>query len=134
MLYRIIVVDDNEDAADTLHAIFALLGHAVRVFYSPEVALAECELFHPHVVVSDLGMPEMTGYELAAAIRKTKGGSDIVLIALSGWGDENARSLSKAAGFDSHLVKPTLPERVLEIVDLHRRNADRSTAVDDCDQ
>lgn len=66
-------------------------------------------------------MPKMTGYELAAAIRKTQGGQDIILIALSGWGDADSRSKSSAAGFDAHLVKPPLPERVLELVDVLRR-------------
>jgi PAS domain S-box-containing protein len=105
---RILIVDDNEDAADALAMILKLEGHEIRTAYSAEFALAELPAFLPHVALLDIGLPGMTGYELARRMRAAAGGSSLRLIAVSGYGQAEDRARSHAAGFDAHLVKPVL--------------------------
>jgi CheY-like chemotaxis protein len=104
---RILIVDDNVDAADALAMILQLEGHETRAAYSAEFALAELPAFLPHVALLDIGLPGMTGYELAQRMREASG-SSLRLIAVSGYGQAQDRALSRAAGFDAHLVKPVL--------------------------
>lgn len=103
---RVLVVDDNRDAADTLGALLNLLGVTVCTANDGEAALEAIDAFHPSIVVLDLGMPGMDGYEVARRVRERPGGRDIALIALTGWGQEKDRDLTEKAGFDRHLVKP----------------------------
>ena len=103
---RVLVVDDNRDAADTLGALLKLLGVDVRTVNDGPSALDEIRIFHPDVVVLDLGMPGMDGYEVARRVRQRPDCDDIALIALTGWGQEKDRLLTQEAGFDHHLVKP----------------------------
>lgn len=101
---RILVVDDNVDAAESLGALLRCLGADVSTAYNGAAAL-ECLSAHkPAVMVFDIGMPGMDGYELARRTRATPDGAQIMLIALTGWGDDEARRT--AAGIDHHLVKP----------------------------
>ncbi|UXI65851.1 PAS domain-containing hybrid sensor histidine kinase/response regulator [Tahibacter amnicola] len=104
--HRILVVDDNEDAADSLGIILRGLGNEVRIAHDGETGLAAIEAERPDVVLLDLGMPGMDGYELARQVRTTLGDDDVTLIALTGWGQEEDRRRSKEAGIDHHLVKP----------------------------
>ena len=101
---RIVVADDNVDAALTLGALLGLQGHEVRTAHDGMQALDEVMRFEPHVVILDIGMPGMNGYKVAAAVRERNPG--VLLIAVTGWGQEEDRHRSKAAGFDHHLVKP----------------------------
>ncbi|MDP3911359.1 MAG: PAS domain S-box protein [Gemmatimonadales bacterium] len=103
---RILVVDDNHDAADSLAMLLRLSGHDVRTAHDGPEAVAALSAFQPDVALLDLGMPGMTGYELAGAIRRQPNGRDIVLVAVTGWGQEDYRHKSKEAGFDHHLTKP----------------------------
>jgi two-component system, sensor histidine kinase len=103
---RILIVDDNRDSADTLGALLGLLGADVRVAYDGASALQTIENFHPTAIVLDLGMPGMDGYELARRIRERPDTSGSALIALTGWGQDSDRHLTRAAGFDHHLIKP----------------------------
>ena len=104
--FRVLVVDDNVDAADTLAAVLDMMGHATQVAHDGAQALAMAPQFLPDVIFLDIGLPGMNGYEVARALRLTPAGDAAVLVALTGWGAENDRSQSSAAGFDHHLTKP----------------------------
>ncbi|HEV7135056.1 MAG TPA: response regulator [Steroidobacteraceae bacterium] len=103
---RVLVVDDNQDAALSLAALLDLQGHATRVAFSGREALERIESFHPDVALLDLGLPEMDGYELAGRLRALPVASRIRLIALTGYGQAEDRQRTHRAGFDDHLVKP----------------------------
>jgi len=106
---RILVVDDNVDAADSLGRLLALDGYDVRVANGGMEALHEAEGFRPEVILLDIGLPMMNGYDVARRIRKEPWGVDARLVALTGWGQEEDRRRSKEAGFDEHVVKPIDP-------------------------
>jgi PAS domain S-box-containing protein len=103
---RVLVVDDNVDAADSLAALLRLQGHEVRTAYGGAEGLAAAEGFHPHLVLLDLGMPHVDGYEVARRLRAMPGGAAYTLVAVSGWGQAADRRRSADAGFDHHLTKP----------------------------
>ena len=103
---RILVVDDNPDAAVTLTMLLKLKGHQVHTRFSGQEGIAAAESLHPEVVLLDIGMPGMNGYDTARLIRAQPWSQSMVLIALTGYGQEEDRRLSRAAGFDAHLVKP----------------------------
>jgi CheY-like chemotaxis protein len=105
-LPRVLVVDDNRDAADTLGVLLQMLGAEVRVIYDGKAALEAFAAFQPAAVFLDLGMPGMNGYEVAQVIRTRPDAHQSVLIALTGWGQDRDRLQTKAAGFNYHLVKP----------------------------
>jgi CheY-like chemotaxis protein len=103
---RVLVVDDNADAADTLQLLLSELGAQVSVARSGTDALAQFALLHPSVVLLDIGMPGMDGYEVARRLRKQFADSRFAIVGLSGWGQARDRVLGREAGFDHHLVKP----------------------------
>jgi PAS domain S-box-containing protein len=103
---RVLVVDDNHDAADSLAALLRVEKHHVRVAYSGADALEAARAVPPEVVFLDIGMPGMDGYETLRALRALPGMKEAKIVALSGWGQEKDRRLSSEAGFDWHLVKP----------------------------
>jgi signal transduction histidine kinase len=103
---RILIVDDNRDAADTLAMTLDLLGHEVRTYYDPLQALEHAAGYSPDLVFMDVGMPGMNGYDLARRWREQEWSKDAFLVALTGWGQEEARRSSRDAGIDQHLVKP----------------------------
>ncbi len=102
---RILVVDDNEDAANSIGKLLRKIGHEIRITYDGLTALEIAEEFHPEVVLLDLGLPVLDGYETAKRFRAARG-KDLLLIALSGYGQEEDRRRAAEAGFDHHLVKP----------------------------
>lgn len=102
---RVLVVDDNEDAADTLAMMLRLSGHQVDVAYNGMCALARVRANQPDVVLCDLGLPELSGFDFARAIRREHGKS-IVLVAISGYAEPEDVRQSRDAGFDAHLAKP----------------------------
>jgi PAS domain S-box-containing protein len=104
---RILVVDDNRDAADSLTDLLELFGHEAHAAFDGAAAVAAAERLRPDVVLLDLGMPVMDGFETARHLRGLPGGGDVVLIALTGWGQDQDRRRTREAGFDHHLVKPT---------------------------
>ncbi len=104
--FRILVVDDNRDAAETLAALMELEGHAVRVALEAERALEIAADFDPEVALLDIGMPGMNGYQLAQRIRTTTSATHPMLVAITGWGQAQDRDLAMSAGFDHHLTKP----------------------------
>jgi PAS domain S-box-containing protein len=101
---RVLIVDDNLDAAATLEQLMRSLGHETKVAHDGPGALAMAEQFRPQVVLLDLGMPGMNGYEVAEQLRKR--GHAMKIVAVTGWGTEDDRTRSARAGFDVHLVKP----------------------------
>jgi signal transduction histidine kinase/DNA-binding response OmpR family regulator len=103
---RILVVDDNEDAADTLATLLRLLGAEVEIARDGPGALAMHAVFRPEIVLLDIGLPGMDGFEVARRIRARHGRDQVVLIALTGWGQEEDLKRSREAGMDHHLVKP----------------------------
>ena len=107
---RILVVDDNVDAADSLGIMLSYSGHDVRVVYSGRDAVAASEEFRPDAIILDLGMPGMDGYAVARAVRADPRFQQTRLIALSGYGQLEDRRRTAEAGFDEHLVKPVIFE------------------------
>jgi len=103
---RIMVVDDNHDAAETLSMLLTELGATVAVAHSGPEALEALDGFDPDAVLLDIGMPGMDGYEVSRLVRASSTHGDVLLIALTGWGQEDDRERSKRAGFDYHFVKP----------------------------
>ena len=103
---RVLVVDDNRDAAESLGMLLRLLGADVRVVYNGPDALEALTVYRPSVVLLDIGMPNMDGHEVARQIRQRPEYQDVTLIALTGWGQEEDRRLSQSAGFNYHLIKP----------------------------
>ncbi len=117
---RILVVDDNRDAADSLGTLLRMFGNEVHTAHDGLEAVGAAAAFQPHVVLLDIGLPKLNGYEAARRIREQKGGSDMVLVALTGWGQEEDRRRSKEAGFDHHMTKP------VEFADLQKLLAEAS--------
>jgi CheY-like chemotaxis protein len=103
---RILVVDDNRDAADSLAMLLEMNGHTGRVAYDGATALEKAEKTRPHVALVDIGMPAMNGYEVAQRISTAGWGSGTVLVAITGWGAKSGRAKSREAGFAYHLTKP----------------------------
>jgi signal transduction histidine kinase/CheY-like chemotaxis protein len=114
---RILVADDNRDAAQTLALMLRLEGHEVRAVHDGAEALVAGETFHPQLVLLDIGMPGLNGYETARQIRKRPWGEHTHLVALTGWGQEADRSKALEAGFEQHLVKPAEPEALQTVID-----------------
>ena len=113
---RILVVDDNVDSALTMAALLAMYGHEVCTAHDGLEALEEMRRFKPDVAILDIGMPKMNGYSVAERIRRGSREAQPLLIAVTGWGQEEDRHRSKAAGFDHHLVKPVDPAALSAIL------------------
>jgi PAS domain S-box-containing protein len=110
--FRILVVDDNKAAADMLGRVVEMLGNEVRTAYGGLQGVEAAAEFRPDMVLMDLGMPAMNGYEATRSIREQMWGKDMVLVALTGWGQEEDKQRTKEAGFDYHLVKPAKPSEL----------------------
>jgi CheY-like chemotaxis protein len=113
---RILVADDNVDAADSLAELLRLGGHEVRVAYDGEQALQTFRAFEPAAALLDIGMPHLSGLDVVQAIRRLPAGDRAVLIAITGWGQEPDRQRALAAGFDHHLTKPTDPAALQALI------------------
>jgi PAS domain S-box-containing protein len=114
--YHLLVVDDNQDAADSLAMLLRLQGHEVHVAYSGVAALEMIKAYTPDVVFLDIGMPGMDGYEVARRLRQQPGLENVVLAALTGWGQKEDRRRTAEAGFNHHLVKPPEPKAVESVL------------------
>jgi CheY-like chemotaxis protein len=113
---RVLVVDDNTDAAESLATLLSITGHDTRLAHDGVQAVEEARTFQPHVMFLDIGMPALDGHETARRIRLEPWGRNIVLVALTGWGQREDRRKSKEAGFDHHLVKPADPAVVAKLL------------------
>ena len=112
---RILVVDDNHDSADSLAMILKRMGYSVETAYGGAAAVAAVERFTPEAVLLDIGMPDMDGYQAARLIRELPRGKATVLIAQTGWGQEEDQRRAAEVGFDAHLTKPV---EIAELVKL----------------
>jgi signal transduction histidine kinase len=113
---RVLIVDDNEDAASMLGSLLEAWGHRVEMTHSGPAALVAALEFRPHVALMDIGLPEMDGYEVARTLRRQAIFDDLVLVATTGYGTDVDRQLSQAAGFDHHLVKPPDLEKLRRLL------------------
>jgi CheY-like chemotaxis protein len=113
---RLLVADDNRDAADTLGMLLEMKGYDVRVAYDGRGALALAQEFRPSVVLLDIGMPDLSGYEVARALREKPWGGALLVIALTGWGQDSDRQRAQDAGFDWHLTKPVDPDALQALI------------------
>ena len=104
-----LVADDLRDSADSLGLLIELMGHTVEIAYDGEAALSAAERFRPDIVLLDLGMPKLDGFEVSRRIRAAPWSESMRLVAQSGWGQEEDRRRTAEAGFDHHLVKPIDP-------------------------
>jgi CheY-like chemotaxis protein len=113
---QVLVVDDNKDAAESLAVVLRHAGHIVRVVHDGHAALASVAAVAPEMVLVDIGMPGMDGYEVARRLRQTPGFASMPLVALTGFGSTDDHRRSQEAGFDQHLTKPVDPEALLELL------------------
>jgi CheY-like chemotaxis protein len=103
---RILLVDDNRDSADSLAMLLKVMGHEVRIAHDGLEAVEGAETFQPHVILLDIGLPRLNGYEAARRIREQQRHKDLTLVALTGFGQDEDRRRAEEAGFDAHMVKP----------------------------
>ncbi len=113
---RIIVTDDNEESAISLALMLNKLGHEAHPLHSGNTTISGLQIARPHVIFMDIGMPGMDGYETCRRIRSMPNGSDIYMVALTGWGQVADKEQAEAAGFDRHLVKPITRDAILEVL------------------
>lgn len=120
---RILVVDDNADGADSLSMLLEFMGYEVRTAYDGSQAVGLAKLWQPDLVILDINMPVMDGYQAARELRGMKLSPRVVLVALTARTSARDRACAEAAGFDLHLAKPLNPEQLAEVVDqtLHHR-------------
>ncbi len=113
---RILIVDDNRDSADSLAMLFEITGNKTYQAYDGVEALEAIESHHPEVVLLDIGLPKLDGHEVCRRVREQPWGKDIIIIALTGWGQEDDRRKSEEAGFNGHLVKPVDYDKLLALL------------------
>jgi PAS domain S-box-containing protein len=114
--YRILVVDDNRDTAGSLAMILQMMGNDTRTAYDGEEAVAAASEFQPDVILLDLDLPKLNGYEVCRRIRKQPGGKELVIIAQTGYGQAEDRRRTHEAGFDYHIVKPLDPDALMDLL------------------
>src|SRR5262249_10094756 len=114
---RVLIVDDNLDSADSLAMLLNITGNKTFLAHDGVEALEAVEKYRPEVILLDIGLPKLDGHEVCRRVRELPWGKDIVIIALTGWGQEDDRRKSEEAGFNGHLVKPVDYERLLEILE-----------------
>jgi PAS domain S-box-containing protein len=113
---RILVVDDNEDATESLAMMLTILGHQAYQAYDGEAGIEAARENQPDVVLCDIGLPKRNGYEVCRSIRREPWGRNMVLVAVTGWGQDSDRKASKEAGFDYHLVKPVDSKELMKLL------------------
>ena len=109
-------MDDNRDSADSLGMLLRIMGNDIRTAYDGQQGLEVAGEFRPDVVLLDIGLPKLDGYEACRRIREQPWGKGVVLIAVTGWGQEEDRRRSHEAGFDRHLVKPVDPGALMRML------------------
>jgi CheY-like chemotaxis protein len=113
---RILLADDNRDAAESLAIILRLEGHEVELAHDGAAALQLFAEKRPDVALLDIGMPKTNGYDVARQIRASAAGREVLLVAITGWAQDSDRAQSRAAGFDHHLTKPVEPDTLIELL------------------
>jgi CheY-like chemotaxis protein len=120
---RILIVDDNEDGAASLAMLLQFGGHETYAARDGREAIEAAERLRPDAVLLDIGLPGLNGYEVCRRIRQQPWGKGLMLVALTGWGQDEDRRRSKEAGFDAHMVKPVDPEVLLKLLASAERKA-----------
>jgi CheY-like chemotaxis protein len=115
--HRILIVDDNRDNAGSLAMLLSVSGHNTQTAHDGVEAVEKAAVFRPNVILLDIGLPKMNGYEVCRAIRDQPWGKNILMVALTGWGQDEDRRKSRDAGFDDHLVKPVDPAALTILLD-----------------
>jgi CheY-like chemotaxis protein len=113
---RILIVDDNKDSADSLAMLLEITGNKTYMAHDGVEAVEAIEKHRPEVVLLDIGLPKLDGHEVCRRVREQPWGKDIVVIALTGWGQEDDRRKSEEAGFNGHLVKPVDYDKLLQLL------------------
>lgn len=113
---RVLIVDDNDDAADLVAELLQIYGYSVRTAYSGADGLNEAFTFIPHLVLLDLGMPGMDGFEVAAVLRSTADYRQPYLVAYTAWNDGATKNRVMASGFDRHMTKPANFQEIVDMV------------------
>jgi CheY-like chemotaxis protein len=116
MAFRILVVDDNADSALSMAMMLSMMGHETRTAHDGEAAVSVAEEFRPHVILLDIGLPKLNGYEVAQQIRQHEWGVSMFLVAVTGWGQDEDRRKAREVGFDSHFTKPLSPAVLEELL------------------
>jgi CheY-like chemotaxis protein len=122
--HRVLVVDDYADVVDATCMLFTRLGHQCRPATSGRCALDEAAAFHPDVVLLDIGLPDLSGYEVARALRQLCG-RDLYIAALTGWGQPEDRARAIGAGFDQHILKPATARVLCAMIAAAERHRDQ---------
>jgi CheY-like chemotaxis protein len=111
-----LIVDDNRDNADSLARLLRLMGNDTRTAYDGQEGVEVARTFHPDVMLLDIGLPKLDGYEACRRIREQSWSKSAVMIAVTGWGQEEDRRRSHEAGFDHHMVKPVDPHDIMKLL------------------
>lgn len=119
---RLLVVDDNRDAAESMSMLLEMWGHEVAFAYDGPTALETAQQWQPQAVFLDIGLPGMDGYEVAERLRELPQAKDAVLVAITGYGQEDDRQRSRRAGIDHHLVKPVAPDALRSLIESLQRH------------
>ena len=117
MPQRVLVVDDNQDAADGLVKLIESFGYEAKAVYSGEAAIAEMPSFHPDMALVDIGMPGLNGYETVSQIRE-RGNVRLIVVAVTGWAGEDVKRRANECGFNLHVAKPMTLEKLQELLAL----------------
>src|SRR5438067_4763629 len=120
---RVLVVEDNQDAADSLKMLLELFGYEVTVAYTGPAGVEAAAAWRPDVVLCDIGLPGLNGYEVARALRRNPATASVRIIAVTGYGGEEDRRRSHEAGFDAHLTKPADPAALQDLLAAEGRAA-----------
>jgi signal transduction histidine kinase/CheY-like chemotaxis protein len=113
---RILIVDDNHDSAESLAMMLALTGHETRTAHDGLAAVEAADAFRPDLMLLDIGLPKLDGYDVCRRIRDQEWGKDVVVVAVTGWGQDEDRERSRKAGFDTHFVKPVDPDALKRLI------------------
>ncbi len=124
--WRILVVDDNRDSADSLGIMLELMGHEIRTAHDGLAAIETAESFRPDIILLDIGLPRMSGYDVCSRLREQPWSANTLIVALTGWGQTDDQRRSQEAGFDYHLVKPVDMSILNRILSEPRRQAARN--------
>jgi CheY-like chemotaxis protein len=130
---RVLIVDDYPDAAEAASMLITLYGHECRTATTGQDALAQAATFDPEIVILDIGLPDISGYEVARTLRARPGGRSLYLAAVTGWGQPEDRARALAAGFDQHVLKPTDAAKIKGILQLAAERASASADGQDRD-
>jgi len=103
---RVLIVDDNRDSVETMATLIRLSGHEIEMAHDGKTALEKAKSFKPEIILLDVGLPDMHGYEVAERLRAVPENKSLVIVALTGYGNEEDRRRARDAGFDYHFVKP----------------------------